>query len=460
MKSRTHPLIELAYRPRVIAYLGTGAIIVSMIPTRVDTGWLLALLFFSLIYPQLVYWTASRWFNSRNTAVRIQYIDSVFAGILCAAIHLAPLPLVSIISALFISTMLLFGVAGCLSGCIWFSVGFALYVVFEGFYFEPEVGLLTIILSGSAVCIYGVTISYIVYHWVLVSNAGLSRMRHHHDRLRGVTDQLSKYISPQIYHRISEDTLPADFRTNRKKLTVFFSDVEDFTELTDNMEAEGLTLLLNEYLDEMAQIVLQYGGTIDKFMGDGLMAFFGDPTTKGSHDDAFACVSMALQMRRRMVQLRKKWQEDGIAKPLHIRIGINTGYCTVGNFGSEARLDYTIIGSSVNIASRLEGAATRDEILISYETYLLIKDRMFCERKPEIRVKGIGRPIEVYEVKRLMVDQDGIFIRESAGFRLTMDSGIVEPEKIYAVLQETLAETQRLQLLKSQQPLDGTGLSR
>jgi class 3 adenylate cyclase len=183
------------------------------------------------------------------------------------------------------------------------------------------------------------------------------------------------------------------------------------------------------------------------------MAFFGDPGTKGYHDDAFACVSMALQMRRRMVQLRNKWEEDGIAKPLHIRIGINTGYCTVGNFGSESRLDYTIIGSTVNIASRLEGAADRDEVLISYETYLLIKDRMFCQRKPEIRVKGIGRPIDVYEAKGLRADQEGIFIRETEGFRLTMDSHLIEPEQIYAVLQETLVETQRLQLLKSQQAI-------
>jgi adenylate cyclase len=451
VKTRPHPLIELAYRPRVIAYLGTGAIVVSIIPTQTDSSWLLALLFFSLIYPPLVYRIASRWCNSRSAAERIQYIDAVFAGVLCAAIHLAPLPVVSILSALFISTMLLFGLPGCVSGCLWFSVGFIFHVVLKGFNFNSEVGLLTMILSGTTVCIYGVTISYIVYQWVLVSSAGLSRIRLHHDRLRGITDQLSKYISPQIFDRISEDKVSDSVRTCRKNLTVFFSDIADFTELTDNMEAEGLTLLLNEYLDEMARIVLEYGGTIDKFMGDGLMAFFGDPGSKGFHDDAFACVSMALQMRRRMVQLRKKWEGEGIAKPLHIRIGINTGYCTVGNFGSESRLDYTIIGSSVNIASRLEGASTRDEVLISYETYLLIKDRMFCQRKPEIRVKGIGRPIDVYEVKGLKVDQEGMFIRETEGFRLTMDSHLIEPEQIYAVLQETLAETQRLQLLKSQQ---------
>jgi class 3 adenylate cyclase len=435
-----------------MAYLGTAAIIVSMIPTRAPGDWLIALLFFSMIYPQLVYRVTGRWLNSRLTAVRTQYIDSVFAGVLCAAIHLAPLPVVSILSALLISTMLLFGVVACLSGTLWFSFGFGLYVAFEGLIFDSQIGILTIVLSGTMICVYGLSISYIVYQWVLVSNAGLSKIRHHHDRLCGVADRLSKYISPQIYHRISEDIVAGSVRTNRKMLTVFFSDIEDFTEITENMEAEALTILLNEYLDEMAQIVLEYGGTIDKFMGDGLMAFFGDPDTNGSHEDAFACVSMALQMRRRMIQLRRKWEEEGIAKPLHIRIGINTGYCTVGNFGTESRLDYTIIGSSVNIASRLEGAAARDEILIANETYLLIKDRMRCRRKPEIRVKGIGRPIEVYEVKGPKVDQEGMFIRETEGFSLTMDSHIVEPQQIYAVLQETLAETQRLELLKSRPP--------
>ena len=450
MTNPTHPLIALAYRPRVIAHLGTGAIVASIVPSSMDNGWLLALLFFCLVFPQRVYFGTSRGFNSVISAVRVHSIDELFAGFLCAAIHLAPLPVVSIVSALFISTMLLFGLPGCIAGCLWFSAGFTIYIVLEGFCFESQVSLLTTILSGAVVCIYGVTISYVVYHWVLVSNAGLSRIRDHHDRLRGVTDQISKYISPQIYRCISEDSIPVGIRAARKNLTVFFSDIENFTELTDNMEAEGLTQLLNEYLDEMAQIVLEHGGTIDKFMGDGLMVFFGDPVSRGSHADALACVSMALQMRKKMKLLREKWQHDGITRPLHIRIGINTGYCTVGNFGSESRLDYTIIGNSVNIASRLEMAAARDEILIPNETYLLIKDQVICHVKPELRVKGIGRPIQVYQVKGLKSEQDALFIREAAGFRLTMDAGVVEPEKIMNVLQETLVETQRLQVRRSE----------
>lgn len=342
--------------------------------------------------------------------------------------------------------MLLFGMAGCISASLCFGAGLAFYGVLEGIRFEPVTSLLTVILSGTTICIYGFTISYMVYHRVLSSKAGLSTIMDHHNHLQGVTDQISKYISPQIFDSISENTLPTSTRTNRKKLTVFFSDIEGFTELSDNMESEGLTLLLNEYLDEMAQIVIAHGGTIDKFMGDGLMVFFGDPATHGCRADALACVNMALKMRAKMKQLRKKWQQEGIAEPLHIRMGINTGYCTVGNFGSESRLDYTIIGRSVNIASRLEVSAGRGEIVISNETWLLVRHQMACQKKPVLRVKGISKPIDVYQVSGLKLPHEELFVWETSGFRLTMDCAMVEPEQVCALLHEALIETQRLQL--------------
>ena len=448
MKNYPHPLIEMVYRPRVIAHLGTGAIILSIIPDRAEPGWLLTLLAFSVGYPLLIYWLTRRWFLWPKTAEYTQLIDAFYSGLLCAAINLAALPVVSIVSALFISSMLLFGLMGCLFALICFSAGFSLYWLLNGIQFNADVNALTTIISGATVCMYGVTTSYIVYHRGQISNAGLVKIRTHHDRLQGVANQLSKYISPQIYRSISEANQPVTIRTERKKLTVFFSDIEGFTELTDNMEPEGLTLLLNEYLDEMARIVLDYGGTIDKFMGDGLMVFFGDPISRGCHEDALACVSMALQMRARMVQLRSKWAEEGISNPLHIRIGINTGFCTVGNFGSESRLDYTIIGSSVNIASRLEAAAGRDEILISNETFLLVRQQITCEQKPELSLKGIHRPVPVFQVSNLKSAQSHLFVRETAGFQLAMDTGIIETEQILQFLQETLAEAERLHLAR------------
>ena len=112
----------------------------------------------------------------------------------------------------------------------------------------------------------------------------------------------------------------------RKKLTVFFSDVQGFTEITDSIEAEPLSDLLNRYLSEMADISHEFGGTIDKFIGDGIMILFGDPESNGEKEDAPACVRMALAMRRRMSELREEWIDRGISRPLHVRIGINTGF--------------------------------------------------------------------------------------------------------------------------------------
>src|SRR5262249_20210578 len=125
--------------------------------------------------------------------------------------------------------------------------------------------------------------------------------------------------------------------------------------------------------------------------------FFGDPETRGVKQDAIVCVRMAIAMQKRMRELADIWLSMGIAMPLRCRMGIHTGYCTVGNFGSEDRMDYTIVGSTVNLASRLEHEAPVDGILVSYETYALVKDEVRCEARGRVRVKGIGYPIAVYE---------------------------------------------------------------
>lgn len=224
------------------------------------------------------------------------------------------------------------------------------------------------------------------------------KVRERTHALEGLTAKLAKYLSPQVYSSIFSGQNDVRVETRRKKLTVFFSDIKGFTEMTDSLESEVLSGLLNNYLDEMAQIALRHGGTIDKFIGDAVMVFFGDPDTCGEKEDALACVRMALEMRDRMVVLREKWKNEGIYKPLRIRCGINTGYCTVGNFGCESRMDYTIVGGQVNLASRLESNAEPDQILISHETYALIKDVITCTEKGEITVKGIARPIQTYQV--------------------------------------------------------------
>jgi adenylate cyclase len=251
------------------------------------------------------------------------------------------------------------------------------------------------------------------------------------DQLQALSSKLAKYLSRQVYHSIFEGRTDVEVHSYRKELTVFFSDIEGFTELTDRAEAEVVSGILNRYLSEMAIIADGCGGTIDKFIGDGIMIFFGDPDTRGRKEDAVECVGMAIRMRRRIAELREEWETLTGPEPLHVRIGINTGYCTVGNFGSEDRLDYTIVGGAVNAASRLEEAAEANQILISHSTYVLIKDVFYCRPTGDLKVRGISHKLRTYEVVGYY-DELGPAARieaEFGDFKLSLDPSTLPEEQ-------------------------------
>lgn len=242
--------------------------------------------------------------------------------------------------------------------------------------------------------------------------------------LEGLSDKLSKYLSPQIYRSIFLGQHDDSLITRRKKLTVLFSDIKDFTETTEDLEPEDLAHHINTYLTEMSRIALAHGATIDKFIGDAIMIFFGDPESRGVKEDAVACVSMAMEMQRCARNLRAQMAARGFERPFQTRIGINTGYCNVGNFGSADRMDYTIIGSAVNLAARLQTQCDPDGILVSYETYVLVRDIVdFEERKPA-DLKGIRRKIKTFAVRSL--DDPGLdasrrFHYDQEGLKLSLD---------------------------------------
>jgi PAS domain S-box-containing protein len=252
--------------------------------------------------------------------------------------------------------------------------------------------------------------------------------------LETLSGKLAKYLPPQVYATIFSGAQDVKVVSQRKKLTVFFSDITGFTEITDKMESEDLTQLLNEYLTEMSLIALSYGATIDKYIGDAVMIFFGDPESRGVAADALTCVKMAVAMQKRVRQLARIWRDAGIERPLSCRMGIHTGYCTVGNFGSEDRVSYTAVGSGVNLASRLESEAPPGEILISYETYAHVKDEISCEEVGQIRVKGFADPITTYRVIddfQAMAD-DG----EALAIRLPHLTVNIDPRRMNATEQE------------------------
>ena len=256
------------------------------------------------------------------------------------------------------------------------------------------------------------------------------------EQLQALSNKLAKYLSRQVYKNIFEGKSDVRIQSYRKKLTIFFSDIQGFTELTDRVESEVLTGALNKYLNEMSKIALDHGGTIDKYIGDAIMIFFGDPETLGEKEDALACVKMAIAMRKKLIEMRREWDVLGVSTPLRVRMGINTGFCTVGNFGSEERLDYTIVGGSVNLASRLESAADTDGILISHDTFSLVKDEVACKPEKEITVKGIAYPVMTYSVIDLLetLEQEREHIEaELKGFNLKIEFDQLNyADKLYA----------------------------
>jgi ABC-type histidine transport system ATPase subunit/class 3 adenylate cyclase len=263
-----------------------------------------------------------------------------------------------------------------------------------------------------------------------------------HRELEALSSKLAKYLPPQVYASIFAGRQEVKVASQRKKLTVFFSDIVGFTELTDKMESEDVTQLLNQYLTEMSRVALEYGATIDRYVGDAIMIFFGDPETRGVKADALACVKMAIAMQRRLEELGLIWRNSGIEMPISCRIGIHTGYCAVGNFGSEDRMDYTIIGGSVNLASRLEHEAPPGGILISYETYAHVKDEVRCEEMGRIQVRGIGHPVATYRVVELYASEETERIRsELPHLKLDAEPDLMSADErlqAAAMLQEAL----------------------
>lgn len=248
---------------------------------------------------------------------------------------------------------------------------------------------------------------------VLARVKSLLRVKHLYDELTNINktleqrvneqigqiqrlSRLKQYFSPSLAEKlISDDSIN---QTKRKDLTIFFIDIRNFTHLSEAMEPEELLSMLNIYFTEMVQIIFKWKGTVGKFIGDGIMGFFGDPVECSDH--AELAIKMGLEIQNRIKELN----ENSITFsefPLHIGVGINTGYVTIGNIGPEHHKDYTVIGKHVNLAACLESNAKPGQVLISQRTYSMINGGLEVEEVGHIDVKGFDKPVRIYNVTGL-----------------------------------------------------------
>jgi class 3 adenylate cyclase len=208
------------------------------------------------------------------------------------------------------------------------------------------------------------------------------------------TERLRRYVSPQVADAILQGDAPLAFSSDRRNLTILYSDIRGFTEMSERMEPEELVDALNEYFSAMTELVFSNGGTLDKYLGDGILSFFGDPIPFEDH--AERAVATAFEMLVEVDKLRGTWMRS--EEELSVGVGISTGYVTVGHIGSTTRTDYTVIGNHVNVAARLADAAKPGQILASERTVASVQDQVDWHPVEDLVMKGVKRSVKVFEL--------------------------------------------------------------
>lgn len=436
------PLQE--FYSRVLAYMFIAAVIASGTYNDFFSYSLLWVVPYALLYPHLAYFFTSRFkqHHPKLTYLSQLTLDSFHTGTVIALTGFAIIPALMGLLIIAVSTLIVGGMRLMLP----MLIGSIVSASFAGLILRPEIHFEAPLLVSVVSVLFAALYVGITAYFVNLQSIHLAKVqqdiKREQEKAANLAQNLAKYLSPQVWQMIFSGKRTVKLETQRKKLTVFFSDIKGFTELSEELEAEALTDLLNNYLNEMSKIALKYGGTIDKFIGDSVMVFFGDPNTQGAKKDAVAAVSMAIAMRKHMKVLRQQWRAQGITKPLEIRMGLNTGYCTVGNFGADTRMDYTIIGREVNLASRLESAADSGEILVSNETYSLAKDVIMARDKGQITVKGFSRPVQIFQVvdfRRDLGATSSYVEHELPGFSMYLDTNNIQnydKERVIGALKE------------------------
>jgi len=402
---------------------------------------------FWIAYPVVAYLVTKKLaFKLELVSRSFSAIDAFFLGMLVHIIDFGLMPGLMFLTIILCQGLITGGFRKCGEDIVAYAFGLLSVFIYHDASFNP-LGDVT----GSLASLIGISVYFMIYSFSIykkIEDVRLKTNALHEEQqdLKIKAWNLSRYVSPQVWKMIFSGQ-SVKLETKRKQMTVFFSDIKGFSDAAEQLDPDELNAMLSEYLTEMSNIVHKHGGTIDKFIGDAIMVFFGDPVSKGLKQDAVSCVSMAIEMKRKMKDLQHKWQSHGITMPLEIRMGINTGYCTVGNFGTQQRMDYTAIGTEVNLASRLESVAPPGEILISSATYGQVKDIIMCRDIGLAKLKGFSEPVQTYQItdfRQNLGNNQTFFEQRTDGFSIYMDIDKIKAYDKDKVLKLLLATATRL----------------
>jgi adenylate cyclase len=216
------------------------------------------------------------------------------------------------------------------------------------------------------------------------------------------TGELKRFLPHQVAEGLLAGHLSPSEGFERRKLTLLFADMVGFTDLSDTLDPEELSEVLNEYLREMTAVAVAHGGNLDNYIGDGLMVLFGAPNRAEESIQAWSALKAAFAMKERAEALTAAIRDRGIPADLRVRVGVNTGHCTVGIFGSDLMRAYKAVGFAVNVAARLQSEAEPGTVLVGFRTYALVKDRVRAEQREPLKLKGAARPVEAWEILALV----------------------------------------------------------
>lgn len=382
MARSVHYLFRITQLPRALAYVLMALLLTAACLDAALPPWQWLLAAGLVIYPLLIRLGFAALCRRASGIRAVMAVDALLVGTLAWLLLASPAAAAALMMMLTTATLIVLRPAWAL------PVVFLAFAALGGLAAlapHPKPVLAVAFLDAAALLALGLFWSFVGY--LMFREAASHRLElkaggERESRLDELQRHLASFLAPEV---VSASGI------ERKYLTVFFSDIQGFASLMEGLEEGAAAQAINEYFDAMTRIAQSNGGTLDKFFGDGMMVFFGDPESQGRAADALACLSMAAAMQQAVKQLSTR-----LGLPLAVRMGVHSGYCLVGSFGTRRRRDYTAFGTVVNIASRLEGLAPSGEILMSAETNALVEGAILAKPAGTHQLKGIANPVTAY----------------------------------------------------------------